>query len=116
MNNKRLGMSFEKEFVEKLAARGYWVHFIVPDSRGAQPFDVIAVKDGVAHAIDCKTCTSNTFSISRLEDNQISAFEKWLSCKNTDPIIAVKHDGRIYTILYSELKAKGKIKLEEAGS
>lgn len=112
MNNKELGTAFEKEVVELLAQKGYWVHFITPDSRGAQPFDVIAVKDGKALAIDCKTCVSNTFSISRLEENQICAFEKWMACGNEEPFVYVKHNDKIHIIGYLTLKMKGKMKLE----
>ena len=95
-----------------LSAKGYWVHFIVPDARGAQPFDIIAVKKNNAFAIDCKTCKSDIFSIRRLEDNQISAFELWLKCGNTEPLIAVKHNNLIYMLSYSELKKRRSIKLD----
>ena len=112
MNNKRLGNAFEREMVEMLAHEGYWVHFIAPDARGAQPFDIIAVKDGDAIAIDCKTCVADTFNISRLEDNQVLAFERWLACGNNDPIIAVKHTGHIYKISYAQLVRERSIKLK----
>ncbi len=111
MNNKKLGTDFEQEICAKLANLGYWVHFITPDNRGAQPFDIIAMKGGIAYAVDCKTCVSDTFSISRLEDNQIFAFEKWIRCGGTDPIIAVKHEGEVWPINYSLLKEKRRIKL-----
>lgn len=110
-SNKRIGAAFERELCEKLAKAGYWVHFLAPDTRGAQPFDVIAIKDGIAHAIDCKTSVAKTFNISRLEENQIMSFEHWLRCGNTEPIIAVKHEGRIYGIEYNELKKERSIKL-----
>jgi Holliday junction resolvase len=112
MNNKRLGTAFEREMCEILAAQGYWVHFIVPDARGAQPFDIIAVKDGKALAIDCKTCAADSFSVSRLEDNQIMAFNKWRACGNETPVIAVKHAEKIYYIDYSRLLQEKRIKLE----
>ena len=112
MNNKKLGMQWEQEFCKKLHNDGYWVHFITPDNRGAQPFDVIAVKDGIAAVYDCKTCVADTFNISRLEDNQIMAFEKWLSCGNGEPHIAVLHDKKLYMISYLQLKQKGSVKLE----
>ena len=38
MNNKKKGTAFEKEMCDLLAIKGYWVHFIAPDARGAQPF------------------------------------------------------------------------------
>lgn len=104
MNNKQIGAEFERQMCKILAQMGYWVHFITPDARGAQPFDIIAAKDGKALAIDCKTCVSNTFSINRLEDNQISAFELWMKCGNDDPYIAVKHKDNVYMIHYTYLK------------
>ena len=113
MNNKKLGTDFENEMCEILAHMGYWVHFIVPDSRGAQPFDIIAVKDGKAYAIDCKTSASKRFPFSRLEENQILAFEKWMKCGNSEPCIAVKYDDKIYLIYYLYLKKTGVVKLGE---
>lgn len=109
MNNKRLGNQFERELVGLLAAKGWWVHFLSPNAAGAQPFDVIAVKNEQAIAIDCKTSASHIFPISRLEENQISAFERWVDCGNNDPIIAIKYNSNIYFIGYSKLKQEKKI-------
>lgn len=111
MNNKKLGSKFEKEICQRLASKGYWVHFIVPDIRGAQPFDIIAVKNGTAYAIDCKTCVADVFNISRLEDNQVMAFEKWERCGNICPVIIVEHKEDILCIEYDVLKKYGKIRI-----
>lgn len=111
MNNKRLGMKFERDVCKLLSEKGWWVHFINPDASGAQPFDIIAVKDGLAMAIDCKTSASRRFSISRLEDNQIFAFEKWIACGNLMPQVWVLYDGNIYAVEYRELKEKGTVEL-----
>ena len=54
MNNKKIGSDFEKEVCKMLQDMGYWVHFITPDMRGAQPFDIIAAKNNRPYAIDCK--------------------------------------------------------------
>lgn len=113
MNNKKLGTEWEHKVCEYLSKNGYWAHFIVPDARGAQPFDIIAVKDGEAFAIDCKTCVSNTFNISRLEDNQIMAFGKWLACENSNAFIAVEHNKHLHWIDYEELMDKKSIKLTD---
>lgn len=110
-SNKKIGSAFERTLCQKLANLGYWVHFLAPDARGAQPFDIIAVKHGVAYAIDCKTCVAATFNISRLEENQFLSFEHWLRCGNTTPIIAVLHGGEIYAIEYDRLKEQRSIKL-----
>lgn len=113
MNNKELGTKFENEVVEFLSRIGFWVHFISPDKRGAQPFDIIAVRNGHACAIDCKTCKDKYFRMGRLEVNQIMAFEKWLKCGNSSPLIAVYHNDKIRFIDYVELKEKGKVNIEE---
>lgn len=113
MNNKELGTKFENEVVKYLSDIGYWVHFISPDKRGAQPFDIIAVGNEHAYAIDCKTCKDKYFRMDRLEDNQVMAFEKWLKCGNSNPRIAVCHNNKMIFIDYVELKEKGKINLEE---
>lgn len=113
MNNKKLGTDFEREFVQMLANRGYWVHFINPDRTGAQPFDVIAAKDGKPYAFDCKTCSTKRFSIDRLEDNQVLAFEKWLSCGNKNAIIAIKHQFSVYFVSYLQLKRSKAVKITD---
>ena len=87
------------------------MHFMSPDNRGAQPFDIIAVKNGEAAAIDCKTCVADVFRFSRLEENQIMAFEKWLRCGNKNALIAVKHNEKIVFIDYEDLKKNRKINL-----
>ena len=111
-NNKQLGTEFEQEFCERLAHDGFWVHFIAPDRRGAQPFDIVAAKDGRAFAIDCKTCVDKKFSISRLEENQKTAFELWMSLVRNMPYLAVKHNEQVYMIAYTNLKAYGSVDLE----
>lgn len=113
MNNKRLGTAFEHEVCDILASLGWWVHFITPDARGAQPFDIIAVKCGSAMAIDCKTCASDRISINRLEDNQIMAFERWLSCGNEMPRVMIKHNGEVYCVSYDALKKQKSIRLDK---
>ena len=90
MNNKKIGSDFERETCETLNRMGFWVHFITPDSAtGKQPFDVIAVKDGKAYAIDCKTCEDRYFRIGRTEDNQLLAFGKWARCGNANAFFLV---------------------------
>lgn len=116
MNNKKWGAQWEKEFCNLLVAQGFWVHFITPDTRGAQPFDVIAVKAGEAYAYDCKTCAADWFSIDRLEQNQVMAFEKWLRCGNKMPEVAILHKDMLYIVPYSQLKSFGRIRLNDDGS
>lgn len=111
--NKKIGTEFEKQICKMLSDAGYWVHFLAPDIRGSQPFDIIAVKSGNAMAIDCKTCVSARFNINRLEDNQITAFEKWLKCGNDEPLIVIEHYGEIVFVEYSKLKNERSVKVDE---
>ena len=113
MNNKKLGTEFEREAVTLLSQKGYWVHFITPDSRGSQPFDIIASKDDKPLVADCKTSDKKWFSISRLEENQIMAFELWLKRGNTKAFIFIKYNEKIYQIPYRMLKGLQRINLEE---
>ncbi len=107
MNNKKKGTKFEQKVCKMLADNGWWVHFLTPDNRGAQPFDIIAVKDGNAMAIDCKTCVDNVFRISRLEENQKYAFQKWQDCGNWFAGIYIEHNDRLYIISYDDLVSNG---------
>jgi Holliday junction resolvase len=113
MNNKKLGTEFEREVVTLLSQKGYWVHFITPDARGSQPFDIIASKDNEPIVADCKTSVSNRFAISRLEENQIMAFDRWYSCGNKKMYVFIKYNEKIYQVPYLMIKGLGKINLEE---
>lgn len=112
-DNKALGTSFEKEFCAVLAEKGFWVHFCTPAPNGSQPCDVIAVKDGNAYLIDCKTCKDKRFRFSRLEDNQVYAFRKWGRCGNLNRYVAVKHEDNIYLIPFEIVEEKQTVELKD---
>lgn len=112
MNNKKLGTDFEQEACEVLASKGFWVHFLSPDNKGAQPFDIIAVKNGVAFAFDCKTSSTRKFNITRMEENQKLAFRKWIECGNSSPYVMIKYKDKILLVKYSKLLESGLIDLE----
>lgn len=106
-------MAFEQEAIARFKENGWWVHFLTADARGAQPFDIIAMKGGVTVVGDCKTSSTHLFPLSRLEWNQIYAFDSWLQHGGTEPQIFVKYKGKIIVIGYKELKEKGKVDLDE---
>lgn len=113
MNNKKLGTFWERECAEILSKKGFWVHFITPNVAGQQPFDLIAVKDDRPYAIDCKTTISPIFPLSRLEENQLTAFDLWLRCGNRHCLIAIKYDGKFYQVPYEWLAETGKVDLRK---
>ena len=112
-SNKTLGTSFEKEMCEVLANRGYWVHFMSPAPSGSQPCDIICSKNNVPWLIDCKTSAKAKFSITRLEENQVYAFDKWIACGNSSCYIAIKYKEEIHLVPYLYLKHLEKIDLEK---
>ena len=99
MNNKRLGNNFEKEYAEILGKKGYWVTFLSPKKFvGSQPCDLIAIKNDKSILIDCKTCNTHLFPISRIEENQRQAYKRYTECGNTNFILAIKYNNKIYEI------------------
>ena len=113
MNNKRLGTQFEREMCSLLKQGGWWVHFLSPNEKGQQPFDIIAVKDDVPIAIDCKTSVRKTFPISRLEEDQKTAFNLWLARGNTRAYVAIKYKNKVYMIPFTYLEHEEVVDLEQ---
>lgn len=58
--------------------------------------------------IDCKTCNTNLFPTSRIEQNQWNASKKFFKCGNTDYFIAIKYNKKIYMIPISQIKKEYK--------
>ena len=113
MNNKKLGTEFERDVAKAFKEAGWWVHFITPDNRGAQPFDVIAVKNDEVIIGDCKTSSTKRFNINRLEDNQINAFDYWMRCGNNTPALFVRYLNDVFAVDYTVLKEQGSVDLYE---
>lgn len=104
MNNKRIGNNFEKELAESLSKEGYWVTYITPKQHiGSQACDLIAIKDNKPILIDCKTCKTHLFPISRIEENQRQAYKKYIKSGNTNYILAIKYNKKIYKINMKEI-------------
>lgn len=81
--NRKTGVAFERDLCASLAGYGFWVHDLAQNRQG-QPFDVIAVRNYVPHAIDCKDCARNVFRLDRMEENQITAMTRWRETGNGD--------------------------------
>ena len=101
--NKKIGNDFETELCEILGKHGFWAHNMAQKAEG-QPADVIAVKNKLAYLIDCKVCTNNRFTTSRMEENQCLSMELWDMCGNGDGWFALKvEDEEIVMIPYPSL-------------
>ena len=115
MNNKIIGNNFEKKYAQILSDKGYWVTFLTPKNHiGSQPCDLIAIKNNKPLLIDCKTSKSYLFPISRIEENQRLASQKYFKCNNKFFILAIKYKEKIYEINLKDIDfSKKNIDLRE---
>ena len=104
MNNKKMGNHFEQELCDKLFDHGFWVHMLNANKAG-QPADIVAVRNKVAHLIDAKVCTNDTFPLSRVEENQDLAMKLWKDCGNSLGWFALKLGDEIYMVSYYVMKS-----------
>ncbi len=96
MSNRATGTRFEQELCELLAEHGFWAHNLTQNQAG-QPADIIAVKGNYAVLIDCKVCSTNSFRLSRIEENQEMAMLRWYATGNDHSYFALKMlSGEIY--------------------
>lgn len=104
-NNKKLGSDFEAKFGATLAANGFWVRLLAPSASG-QPADLIAVKNNVAHLIDCKVCSTGKFALSRVEENQSLSMAAWNSAGNDYAWFALDLGGSVYLLSFDYISSK----------
>ena len=107
MNNKNIGNKFENELAEKLSKKGYWVTLLTPKAHiGSQPADLIATKNNIFYAFECKTLHGKykRFPIKRLEQNQILAYKKLKEVGSNNYFLVVKWNNEIiYLIPFTEI-------------
>lgn len=105
-NNQQIGKTFEQEWMDHLASKGMWVHFMHPAPDGSQPFDVISVDNSYGYtnvcAWDCKTESGKRFPLSRVEDNQRLAFEALNAHGAHNTYFVIKTSKAIYIISSQE--------------
>lgn len=116
MSNKSNGTAFEREFAEILFRHGFWAHRM-QDNQNGQPFDIIAAKNRVPYAFDCKDCQGSIFKFSRIEENQMLAMQLWRQSGNGNAFLAIRMPETGIRILpYSvaiELMEKGTLSIAE---
>lgn len=111
ISNKKKGSNFEKDFAEFLASRGYWVHLVAgSDYTNSQFADIIACKNNRVHVIDCKVLenSTGTFPLSRFENNQRSAYERFLETGNYNYFLAILWQNDVYFCNVSNIDYKNK--------
>lgn len=101
MNNKEIGDEFEENLTLILAHKGYWVSlFPKKNHSNSQPADMVAIKDDIGMLIEAKDLTNKNgkFPLSRLEENQIRAFKRFIKCGNSWYNLAVLWNDTVYII------------------
>ena len=114
-----------------LSDKGFWAYETINKPSG-QPVDIIAAKNNVIYIIECKVTKANRFPLSRVEDNQIMAIEKFTRCgnmqswfafyfrKHPDDILFVRAETildlverKTKSVTYDELKDMSELLLEK---
>ena len=102
------GREFEKYIVDWLSEKGFWVHRMAESNTGSQPFDIIALRNYKVCAFDCKVISTKRpyFPFSRVEENQILAFEKLMKCYKNNLTVGfmIYFEGDIYFLSYQHFK------------
>lgn len=105
MSNKQIGSSFEQELCEMLSQYGFWAHNLKANNSG-QPADIIAAKNERAYLIDAKVCETDSFSLSRIEENQELAMTLWEDCGNDVGWFAFKIGDEVYMLPHGYIKTE----------
>lgn len=116
MSNKSTGTKFEKDFAQILAENGFWAHCL-KDNENGQPFDVIAARNGIAYAFDCKDCREDSFRLKRIEENQNNAMGLWTATGNGQGLFVIRFGSYIYLLPHKLLEVfqeNGKTSITEA--
>lgn len=116
MSNKSNGTAFEQEFATEIFSRGFWAHVFAPNRNG-QPFDVIAVNDRGALAVDCKDCQTGVFDLTRIEENQHTSMKLWKKRTGRDAAFALRFsEDEIWMVKYPDAiarRASGKMSISK---
>lgn len=72
-SNKKTGIMFEKMFSILLKENKFWARL---DKGYAQTCDIIAGKNNKIYLFECKVCKKDSFSRSRVEENQSNS-RRW---------------------------------------
>lgn len=76
-----------------------------------QPFDILAARNGVSYPIDCKDCANDNFKLSRVEENQYCAMNRWQETGNGDGWFALRlTDSTVYFFSFNRINVLSTMK------
>ena len=102
----KLGKDFEEQLCWWLSSNGYYVIYNEKGMSGSQAADIVAIKNNVATLIECKNLENKTgiFNLNRLEANQWLAYKHLKETHNSNMIVAIKWDNKVYFINFDLLQ------------
>lgn len=101
-----LGKSFEIQLCWWLRKNGYYPEYHEKSVSGSQNGDITAIKDNIAYKIECKHLAnkSGRFDLERIEANQSLAYKAYRECGNTNFIVAILWNNKIFFLDFSILQ------------
>lgn len=96
------GAEFERLVADLFQKNGFWALRIPKNERGAQPFDILAIRGDVVYAVDCKVCERKYFSLNRIEDNQWISMDVMKRKTNAVLGFVIFHNERLFFVSYDE--------------
>lgn len=99
------GAEFEKQLSHLFSKLNFYVIYNSKKVEGSQPFDLLVIKNNKAYAYECKTLENKNglFPISRVEHNQLLAYERFRKCNNTNMCLAILWNDNVYYINFDLL-------------
>jgi hypothetical protein len=96
---KEIGNRREKEFANRMFNAGWWVHILANNTNG-QPFDIVMTKNNITWFLDVKNvATGDVFTLDRIEENQINAFDMLVRRGTTNCGLAIVFDDNVFYLL-----------------
>lgn len=95
---------FEIETCNIFFENGFWALRIPKDERGAQPFDVLAIRGSEIYAFDCKVCSTPRLQLTRAEDNQLASMSLLKRRTTAYTGFLAWHEGEIYLIPFRDVE------------
>lgn len=100
------GKKFEEELCDYFSNQGYYVIYNEKGITGAQPCDIVIIKNNIATLVEAKNLDnkSGLFNLERVEENQRMAFRHFKKCKNSNFILAIKWNNKVWFIDFDLLQ------------
>lgn len=100
------GKKFEEELCWWFANRDFFVIYNEKGATGAQPCDIIVIKNNFTRLIECKNLENSRgiFNLDRIEANQFMAYNRYKKCNNSAFELAILWSNNVYFLNFDLLQ------------